>query len=423
MKLFIKISLFFRQTFQFGQPARLFLLATIIDGTIYSAWSLFFNFFILSRGYDQTFLGMVNAAPSFAALVLGIPLGMLSDRLGRRRAMLLGLLIYSLGALGQLLAPGRSLLLLASLTAGTGNTLYYLSQAPFMMKASTPQNRAMLFSLNFGLITLAGALGSILAGSLPPMLAAVLQVAEKHVSVYQTILFGAVAIGSLSLIPIFLIREPADPQPTAFGVQPEKQSIFKVLLRPVVLKLFIPNILIGLGAAILIPYQNIFFDGRFGTSASALGQLFGVSALLTGIGSVIGPILERPLGGKIRTVVLTQAGSLAFLLLMGFSPYFSLAVVGFLVRAMLMNMASPLYTAFSMEQIEPHDQGAVNSLLNISWTAGWAVGPIISGVVQQRWGFTPLFVATAVLYSLAILLTWWFFVRRAPVPTTQPAQA
>jgi len=407
--------------FKFGQPALLFLLATIIDGTIYSAWSLFFNFFILSRGYDQTFLGMVNAAPSFAALVLGIPLGMLSDRLGRRRAMLLGLLIYSLGALGQLLAPGRSLLLLASLTAGTGNTLYYLSQAPFMMKASTPQNRAMLFSLNFGLITLAGALGSILAGSLPPMLAAVLQVAEKHVSVYQTILFGAVAIGSLSLIPIFLIREPADPQPT--GIQPEKQSILKVLLRPVVLKLFIPNILIGLGAAILIPYQNIFFDGRFGTSASALGQLFGVSALLTGIGSVIGPILERPLGGKIRTVVLTQAGSLAFLLLMGFSPYFSLAVVGFLVRAMLMNMASPLYTAFSMEQIEPHDQGAVNSLLNISWTAGWAVGPIISGVVQQRWGFTPLFVATAVLYSLAILLTWWFFVRRAPVLTTQPTQA
>ena len=103
--------------------------------------------------------------------------------------------------------------------------------------------------------------------------------------------------------------------------------------------------------------------------------------------------------------------------------YFSLAVVGFLVRAMLMNMASPLYTAFSMEQIEPHDQGAVNSLLNISWTAGWAVGPIISGVVQQRWGFTPLFVATAVLYSLAILLTWWFFVRRAPVLTTQPTQA
>ena len=407
--------------FKFGQPALLFLLATIIDGTIYSAWSLFFNFFILSRGYDQTFLGMVNAAPSFAALVLGIPLGMLSDRLGRRRAMLLGLLIYSLGALGQLLAPGRSLLLLASLTAGTGNTLYYLSQAPFMMKASTPQNRAMLFSLNFGLITLAGALGSILAGSLPPMLAAVLQVAEKHVSVYQAILFGAVAIGSLSLIPIFLIREPADPQPT--GIQPEKQSIFKVLLRPVVLKLFIPNILIGLGAAILIPYQNIFFDDRFGTSASVLGLLFSASALLTGIGSVIGPVLERFLGGKIRTVVLTQAGSLAFLLLMGFSPYFSLAAVGFLVRAMLMNMASPLYTAFSMEQIEPHDQGAVNSLLNISWTAGWAVGPMISGVVQQRWGFTPLFVATAVLYGLAILLTWWFFVRRAPAPTTRPAQA
>jgi MFS family permease len=423
VKFFSKISLFFRQAFQFGQPARLFLLATIIDGTIYSAWSLFFNFFILARGYDQSFLGVVNAAPSFAALVLGIPLGLLSDRMGRRRAMLLGLAIYSLGALGQLLAPDRGLLLLASLAAGAGNTLYYLSQAPFMMKASTPQNRAMLFSLNFGLITLAGALGSILAGSLPPVLATALQVAEKHVSVYQTILFGAVAIGSLSLVPIFLIREPAEHQPGDSAPQPEKQFILKVLLRPVVLKLFIPNVLIGLGAAILIPYQNIFFDGRFGTSAGMLGFLFSISAVLTGVGSVIGPLLEELFGGKIRTVVITQAGSLFFLLLMGFSPYFSLAVVGFLVRAMLMNMASPLYTAFSMEQIEPHDQGAVNSLLNISWTAGWAVGPMISGVVQERWGFTPLFIATAGLYGLAILLSWWFFVRRPAVRVGPGEQA
>jgi hypothetical protein len=29
--------------------------------------------------------------------------------------------------------------------------------------------------------------------------------------------------------------------------------------------------------------------------------------------------------------------------------------------------------------------------------------------VQQSWGFTPLFIATGVLYALANLLTWVFF--------------
>jgi len=61
----------------------------------------------------------------------------------------------------------------------------------------------------------------------------------------------------------------------------------------------------------------------------------------------------------------------------------------------------------------------VNSVLNLSWNIGWAVGPFISGVVQQNYGFAPLFIATAVLYFVAVLLQWRFFDkvdRLAPVP-------
>jgi len=44
--------------------------------------------------------------------------------------------------------------------------------------------------------------------------------------------------------------------------------------------------------------------------------------------------------------------------------------------------------------------------LNLSRSIGWAVGPFISGVVQQNYGFAPLFIATAVLYFVAVLLQW-----------------
>jgi len=56
--------------------------------------------------------------------------------------------------------------------------------------------------------------------------------------------------------------------------------------------------------------------------------------------------------------------------------------------------------------------------LNLSWNLGWAVGPFVSGVVQQNYGFAPLFVTTAILYFIAIILQWKFFDRvdhRAPV--------
>jgi predicted MFS family arabinose efflux permease len=56
--------------------------------------------------------------------------------------------------------------------------------------------------------------------------------------------------------------------------------------------------------------------------------------------------------------------------------------------------------------------------LNLAWNIGWAVGPYVSGVVQDRYGFTPLFIATGVLYAIANFLTWSFFrgTENLPVP-------
>jgi predicted MFS family arabinose efflux permease len=93
-------------------------------------------------------------------------------------------------------------------------------------------------------------------------------------------------------------------------------------------------------------------------------------------------------------------------MVVGFSRFAWLAGFSYLVRTTLMNMAAPLYHAFTMEQIPEGEQGTVNSVIELGWQAGWAVGPYISGVVQEKYGFAPLFIATGVLYTLAILLTW-----------------
>jgi predicted MFS family arabinose efflux permease len=74
-------------------------------------------------------------------------------------------------------------------------------------------------------------------------------------------------------------------------------------------------------------------------------------------------------------------------------------------------MSAPLYSAFCMEHIPENQQGFANSILSLTWNVGWAVGPYISGLVQERYGFTPLFITTSILYFTAIALTWYFFVR------------
>jgi predicted MFS family arabinose efflux permease len=58
-----------------------------------------------------------------------------------------------------------------------------------------------------------------------------------------------------------------------------------------------------------------------------------------------------------------------------------------------------------MEQTPERERGAVNSVMQLMWEVGWTVGPYLSGVVQARYGFAPLFISTATLYGIAIGLT------------------
>jgi MFS family permease len=192
-------------------------------------------------------------------------------------------------------------------------------------------------------------------------------------------------------------------------------------LTRLIVKLAAPNFLVGIGAAILIPYLNVFFKDRFNISDSLLGLLFSLSSLFVGIGSIIGPRLTIQLGGKIRTVAITQLSSVAFMLMIGFVP--SLWIAGFsaLMRGALMNMSAPLYSAFCMEQTPERRHGFVSSVMNIAWQVGWSVGPYASGVVQERYGFPPLFIATTILYLLAIGAMWFFFRNTENVKSQSPA--
>jgi MFS family permease len=391
----------------FNRSARLFLWMTVIDGIIMSVWQLFFNFYMLQSGFSRDFLGLANSLPSVAALVFGIAVGRLSDRIGRKPSLILGISLSSLTLLGQVTFKQPAVILVMAFLNGIFYMLFIVSQAPLMTKLSDSRNRTLLFSLNYGMTTLAGALGSLFAGQLPAVFGMILNIQATSASAYQAVLIASIALGTTSLIPLWLMDEPRTLQagPDAGSRETGPGSA----LRRLTIKLALPNLLTGFGAAILIPYMNVFFKDRFNISDSLLGTLFGLSSLLIGIGTVIGPRLTMRLNGKIRTVVFTQFTSLVFLMIAGFTPSLWLASFGFLMRAALMNMAAPLYSAFCMEQTPERDQGMVNSVLNISWSLGWAVGPYLSGLVQVAYGFTPLFITTGVLYLTAIVMTWVLF--------------
>ncbi len=322
----------------FNRAARLFLLMVITDGLIFSGWQLFFNFYILQRGYNRDFLGLVNSLPSAAGLLLGIPVGRLSDRIGRKASIMLGLAMTSVFMLAQITFEQPYIIVISAFLFGCFNILFIVAQAPLMVKISDPENRTMLFSLSFGLQTVAGAVGSLFAGQLPAIFGGFLHVGANSAGAYQAVLILSVLLGIGGLIPLWMMEEPPSPPIPTVSDTPGKPASSN--MTGLMFKMMTPQVLIGLGAAILIPYMNLFFKDRFQISDSLLGILFSISSLMIGIGTLIGPRLATRLGGKVHAAVTTQFGSLIFLLTMGFAPFLWLSSIGYLMRSALMNHCS-----------------------------------------------------------------------------------
>ena len=186
-----------------------------------------------------------------------------------------------------------------------------------------------------------------------------------------------------------------------------------LLRNPVpLLKLAISPALISIGAALLIPYLNLFFKQRFAVADARLGLIFAGLGLATALAALAGPALSARLG-KIRAIVLTQALALPFLALMGATPLLGVAVGAALARSALFNMGTPLYDAFAMERTDEAARPAVIGVINGAYSIGYLFAPLVSTQIQAAYGFTPLFVITLICYALAVLAKYWFFVRNS----------
>jgi MFS family permease len=331
---------------------------------------------------------------------------MLVDHIGRKKSLVLSNVMHTAATLGIVLAPDAGWLRLSMIVFGVSGSLWMVSASPFMMENSADDERNALFSAHFGLTTLIGFFGT-LVGYLPTLFGGMLNVDVESPGAYAATLGVMVGLSALSLIPVLMIRE----QPRPVSSKAISLLPWRNLSNPgMAVRIFLPNLVISMGAAILIPYMNLFFKETFVISDRVLGSVFAISSVVTGVATLASPMLADR-WGRIRALVFTQLASIPFLLAIGFAPTVWLAVAGFWMRAALMNMGGPLYEAFAMEQVSGHERATISGLMGMSWNIGWTIGPFLSGYMQQHpgIGFQPIFVITCTLYVVAAILSKGFF--------------
>lgn len=387
---------------RFSLNARLFLLSVFGVGLASSIFSLFLNIYLLRLGYKQDFIGLMAAIPPLVTAFLSVPAGLVSDSIGHRRALILGVVLSGLGALGIVTFIKPELLVLSIGVLGLGSALLQVVSAPFMIEESQESERTHLFSVQFALQTLSGFFGSFVGGALPLLFARGFAFAEGTATLYQMTLAVGVGLIGLSIFPLIGMRSAPRESSHArlrWSLKPPPRLVFKLIL---------PNMILGLGAGLFIPFMNVFFKLQFHISDALLGTLFAWSAVGMGVASLAGPPLAQRLG-KVRMIVLTQALSIPFLVVMAFVPILWVSGLAFVIRYALMPMSAPIYSLFVMERVTPEDRATVNGWSTMAWNLLYAGSAWMSGQLQVSWGFGPIFLIVCVIYSIGIASQYWLF--------------
>jgi MFS family permease len=396
----------------FHPNARLYLVSALLTGAALGVYRLLFNFYVLSLGYDERLLGQLITVTSMTALLVALPMGYLSDMIGRKWSLLLGGGSVSLAIIMMVLFPSTPVFYAMNMLMGAGQSLSAVTMSPFLMENSGEKERTYLFSLSVGLQTAAGSVGNWVGGYLPTWVGISRDASPTSSTAYAGAL-AVIALGSvIALIPLFWIR--------SLNLNRSQRALFTpfeyAAKHPVELsKLILPMLIISLGAGLIMPFMNVFFRNVHLAPDPVIGTLFAWGSLAMGIGIILAPPLADRLG-KIQLVVITQGLSIPFLAILGYSPWFWMSATAYYIRLTLMNMGGPVYQAFVMEHVEAESRATVASLVSMANNFGWAFSPTISGLLQVKYGFNPVFMMTIALYSVAVFMYWYFFWPRKKVP-------
>jgi len=404
----------------FSRNVWLVLLFGIGSGLTFGIFLFTFNFYVLSLGpgYDEAFLGTLTSVASLATILMALPAAYLAQRYSSRRVMIVAGLLGMVAYLGMVLFPARLPLVAFRMVAGASMSLGMVAVAPFLMANTGARERQWVFSFQAGLSTVASFFGNLLAGFLPGRLGALVGVGPTDTLAYQLALGSMVLLSGFSLIPLLFIRGAARSSAAVELPWVQMRRYGRVFAR-----FLLPSLVIGLGAGLMQPFMNVYFRNVYGKPDPAIGVVFALGGLAMAVGQFAGPPLADRLG-KIRTVMLTQALSIPFLMLLGLGAWlvptgraaagavFVVAGVAYIFRLALMNLSNPVYQTFVLERVPEQAQALSVSLTNLVFQVGWFIMPQVSGQLQVTHGpvgFTYIFAGVTAFYVMAIGLEVWFF--------------
>ena len=354
----------------------------------------FFPELNISAGIVGLLLGLEGAM-----VLLSIPLGIFSDRKGRKKLLLIGsALVPPPIIMIALFTLNIALLVVAAIILGIAESAALSTWNAIIADQTNQENRDVAFSLSFILGNGGVAFGFLLPTFIPAIQSLT---GLDSITVHRDLL---VLVGLVSAItPVWLLQILKGYKET---LNPTKLIRGKNF--PILLKFSGINSLIGLGAGFIIPLIPTWLFLKFGTPDTFSGPLLSLSNLTIALAAIGSPRLSSKFG-LLKAIVATQGFSTVFMLSLAFVPDVRLAGGLYIIRAALMNMAGPLGDSYLMGIMSQDERGLASAINTVVWRIPNSITTVIGGLILATGRFDIPFYLATIFYAISITLFYTQF--------------
>jgi MFS family permease len=353
---------------------------------------VFITAYYPEAGMGSGNIGLILGAEGVAMVLSAVPLGVYSDRRGRKGLLLVASVVLPPSLLVFALTMDVLWLVLASIAAGVAEGAFLATWNAIIADQTTVEQRSAAFSLSFILGNVFSGVGFALPLAFPALEAWTgLDTHTMHIGVF-------IVTDLLAFVtPVVLYIVLRDYHETLRIREARPKGLdWKPLLKFSGL-----NGLIGLGAGFFIPLVPTWLFLKFAVPDTYSGPLLAVSNITIGTAAVVSAVLSKRYG-PIQAVVLVQGLATAFMLSLAFASTALLAGALYLVRAALMNMASPVMDSFLMGIITKEQRGLASAVNSIVWRLPNSITTFFGGLILASRNYDlPIFLATG-FYAVAV---------------------
>ena len=353
----------------------------------------FFPELNISAGVVGLLLGLEGAM-----VLLSIPLGILSDRRGRKKLLLIGTSLVPLPIIMIALTVNVAILVIAAIILGVAESAALSTWNAIIADQTSLENRDASFSLSFILGNGAVAVGFLLPTFIPTIQSLT---GLGSIPIHEDLLM---LVGLVSAItPVWLFRVLKD-----YNETPNPTKLIRGKNFPTLIKFSGINSLIGLGAGFIIPLIPTWLFLKFGTPDTFSGPLLSLSNLTIALAAISSPRLSTRVG-LVKAIVATQGFSTVFMLSLAFVPDVRLAGGLYIIRAALMNVSVPLQDSYLMGIMSQDERGLASAINTVIWRIPNSITTVIGGLILATGSFEIPFYLATVFYVISISLFYTQF--------------